>query len=200
MKKLILAAALFIGGISAANAQGYNRVAVSYDHTNLSPNKEMGDKTVGLNGFGLNYTHGFGIAENMFVEAGGNVDFLFGSKDKMKYQNINLQVPVNYVYRFNITEGVSIDPYLGVNFKLHFTEKEKYDVDGAKWADLFSKDDMGNDGTWNRFQMGWQVGVGLNYERYYLGVQFGTDFIPAFSQDKAKVNTNNIKVSLGYSF
>ncbi len=66
----------------------------------------------------------------------------------------------------------------------------------------------GKDNTWNRFQMGWQVGVGVNYERYYLGVQVGTDFIPAYSHKfeyggesvKCKVNTTNVKVSLGYTF
>ena len=83
----------------------------------------------------------------MFVETGANVDFLFGNKsfkesedgdwweDKYKFQNINIQVPVNFVYRFNLTEGVSLDPYIGLNFKLHLTEKYKNefsDSDGDK--------------------------------------------------------------------
>ncbi len=200
MKKFFMMAALLVAGFSVANAQDYNRVALSYDYTGLNYNTGGKSETMGNNGFGLNYTHGFGVANSMFVEVGGNLDFLFGSKDKMKTQFINLQVPVNYVYRFNIADGVSIDPYVGLNFKLHFTGKEKYDVAGAEWANLFDDKDMGKDETWNRFQMGWQVGVGLNYEKYYLGAQVGTDFIPAFSYEKAKVNTVNVKVSLGYTF
>lgn len=225
MKKLFIAAA-FIAATVSMNAQDYNRVALSYDYTGLGFNKEMDlfgtekAETVGQNGFGLNYAHGFGVATNMFVEVGANVDFLFGSKKfkddgyelPFKTQNINLQVPVNYVYRFNIADGVSIDPYIGLNFKLHFTEKYKFDVDDPdynKWYSVFDKKDMGDkDATWNRFQMGWQVGVGVNYERYYLGVQVGTDFIPAYSHEfkdedgnwKEKVNTTNVKVSLGYTF
>ncbi|MDE6190576.1 MAG: PorT family protein [Muribaculum sp.] len=225
MKKFIFAAALIAASVSM-NAQDYNRVALSYDYTGLNFNKEMDmfgtDKaeTLGTNGFGLNYIHGFGVANNMFVEAGANVDFLFGSRTEkyvggeytFKTQNINLQVPVNFVYRFNITEGVSIDPYVGLNFKLHFSERFK-DGDGEddKWMSVFDdgEDAMdGKDYTWNRFQMGWHVGVGVNYERYYLGVQVGTDFIPAYSHDfkyggesyKCKVNTTNVKVSLGYTF
>lgn len=233
MKKLFIAAA-FIAATVSMNAQDYNRVALSYDYTGLGFNKEMDffgtekAETIGQNGFGLNYAHGFGVATNMFVEVGANVDFLFGSRTekgngeeaKFKTQNINLQVPVNYVYRFNIADGVSIDPYVGINFKLHFTEKYKtdykdledpeYSRDG-KWISVFDKgeDAMdGKDNTWNRFQMGWQVGVGVNYERYYLGVQVGTDFIPAYSHKfeyggesvKCKVNTTNVKVSLGYTF
>ncbi len=206
-----------------AQAQDYNRVGVSYDHSNLGFNRNMdildrGSETVGDNGFALNYTHGFGVAQNMFVEVGGNIDFLFGSKsiseydEKLtyKHQNINLQVPVNYVYRFNITDGVSIDPYVGLNFKLHFANKFKLeysDEDGTEssdWISVYDKDKMGKDDTWNRFQMGWHIGVGLNYEKYYLGVQFGTDFIPAYSEtidgDKYKVNTADVKITLGYTF
>lgn len=222
MKKLIFAVALIAASVSM-NAQDYNRVALSYDYTGLSFNKEMDffdtekAETLGTNGFGLNYTHGFGVANNMFVEAGANIDFLFGSRTEkeggyewtQKTQNINLQVPVNFVYRFNITEGVSIDPYAGLNFKLHFSERMRYDDEDetGKWESVFDggEDAMwGKDNTWNRFQMGWQIGVGLNYEKYYLGVQVGTDFIPAYSHKvnnvTGKVNSTNVKVSLGYTF
>ena len=234
MKKLLIAAALLVGGASVASAEGYNRVAVSYDLSTLSFNKDASywedkSESVGLNGFGINYIHGFGVAENMFVEAGANLDFLFGSKgeketdddvywdeDKTKFQNINIQVPVNFVYRFNVAEGVSIDTYVGLNFKFHFTNKYKEEYtcsdseynESGEWINLFNDDEknMGDkDATWNRFQMGWHVGVGCNYQRYYLGVQFGTDFIPAYSHNygegyEPKVNTSNLKVSLGYTF
>lgn len=214
MKKALLAAVLFVAGAFAANAQGYNRAALSYNHDNLSYNKEMGDFGVGLNGFGLNYIHGFGVAENMFVEVGGNFNFNFGSdsesvegyKFETKYQNINLQVPVNYVYRFNVADGVSIDPYVGLNFKLHLTAKTKFEetedgeTEKSDWVSAFDEDKVGKDNTWNRFQMGWHVGAGLNYDRYYLGVQFGTDFLPIYKQDKAKINTSSLKISLGYTF
>lgn len=225
MKKFIFAAALIAASVSM-NAQDYNRVALSYDYTGLNFNKDMDmfdtekAETLGTNGFGLNYIHGFGVANNMFVETGANVDFLFGSRTEkfdegeytFKTQNINLQVPVNFVYRFNITEGVSIDPYVGLNFKLHFSERLKEgDDEDDKWMSVFDDGQGGmgsKDYTWNRFQMGWHVGVGVNYEKYYLGVQVGTDFIPAYSHDfkedgesyKCKVNTTNVKVSLGYTF
>ncbi len=233
MKKLLWAAALLVAGTSIASAEGYNRVAVSYDHTRINANKEMNlfdtdkSETVGLNGFGLNYIHGFGIAKNMFIETGANVNFLFGGKtfeesedgwwdkNQTNFQNINLQVPVNYVYRFNITNGVSLDPYVGLNFKLNLATKCKYkytssDADDNMETDWISCFDDGEDAmggkdyTWNRFQMGWHVGVGCNYDNYYLGVQVGTDFIPAYSHNfegyKPKINTLDVKVSIGYTF
>lgn len=93
-----------------------------------------------------------------------------------------------------------------------------YDPEGVKewndeqdWISVFddSEDAMGDkDATWNRFQMGWHVGVGFQYKPIYLGVQYGTDFIPAYSHkytydgesETAKINTGNLKVTLGYVF
>lgn len=225
MKKHLIAAAMLVGAL-VANAEGYNRAGVSYEHPMVNFNKEANEwndksETLGMNGFGLNYVHGFGVATNMFVEVGGNVNFSFGNKsvsyddakDETKFQNINLTVPVNYVYRISLTEEVSLDPYAGINFKLNLATKykNKYtDEDGVvedDWVNVYNDNDKnmnGKDYTWNRFQMGWQVGVGCNYNQYYVGVQFGTDFIPAYSHNfdgyKPKINTSNLKITLAYTF
>ena len=154
----------------------------------------------------------------MFVETGANVDFLFGNKsfkesedgdwweDKFKFQNINIQVPVNFVYRFNLTEGVSLDPYIGLNFKLHLTEKYKNefsDSDGDKyegdWVSVFDDGEKAMDGkdyTWNRFQMGWHAGLNFEYSRVNLGLSYGTDFVKIHKN----VGGSNFLVSLGYTF
>jgi len=235
MKKVLLAAALLVAGASVANAEGYNRVSMSYDWQHFSMNKDYtgSDKSEGrsLNGFGLNYNHGFGVAENMFVEAGLNFNFGFGTEnlsekqevngysfqEKQKMTNINMRIPVNFVYRFNLTDDFTLAPYAGINFKLNLVSKikdtldtnwDEYDNSDEKWVNLYSdsEENMGDkDATWNRFQMGWQVGVGLSYQKYYLGIEYGTDFIPAYSHDfeggyKPKVNSQALKVSLGYTF
>ena len=86
----------------------------------------------------------------------------------------------------------------------------KKDLEGD-WVSVFdsAEDAMdGDDNTWNRFQMGWHVGVGFQYKPIYLGVQYGTDFIPAYSHkytydgesETYKINTGNLKVTLGYVF
>ena len=237
MKKVLFAAAMLVAGASIANAEGYNRVALSYDWQHYSMNKEYtGDKSEGrsLNGFGINYAHGFGVAENMFIETGLNFNFGFGTEkgekasygdywfqSQQKMTNINFRIPVNFVYRINVSDDFKIAPYAGINFKLNLVSKIKDTFDGnlskseledlgyeeAKWVNLYSdsKENMGDkDYTWNRFQMGWQVGVGFEYQKYYLGVQYGTDFIPAYSHNfdgyKPKVNSQALKFSLGYTF
>lgn len=250
MKKFIMAAVLLSAGVSMAVAQNsdYNRVGISYDNTSYSFNdlmkldQEMDG--VSTNGVGINYIHGFSVSSSLpiFVETGLNLNFGFGSKNigakeeedgywmqaKYKFQNINLQVPVNFVYRFNVMDDFSIAPYVGLNFKLNLVSKDKTKFDhnfpsdafdaedmewlDGKWRNLFNSNEENMDGkdyTWNRFQMGWHIGVGFQYKPFYLGVQYGTDFIPAYKHkfeyegvpsETYKVNTGNLKITLGYCF
>lgn len=196
-------------------------------------------KSIATNGFGLNYIHGFSLSKSlpMFLEVGGNINFNFyGDSEREKgddfdyryqFQNINLQVPVNFTWRFNIVEDFTIAPYVGINFKLNlmqrgrawydFTpeddEEQKFLDESKKWTNFMSdKEDGGmysKDYTWNMFQMGWHIGVNFQYTNWVLGVQYGTDFIPAYSHTfeysdskdwKSRINTSNLKLSVGYCF
>ena len=212
----------------------YNRIALSYNNTHFGFNEYLGsDNNFNINGFGVNYIHGFNVSKRlpMFIETGVNFNFELESKKSNKQiyndwirtksttQFINMQVPVNFTYRFTITDGVYVAPYAGLNFKLNiigrykdemktsFSDSELKDlfVDPedfeGKWISVFSKRDMGsNDYTWNRFQVGWHIGAGLTYKSFYLGLQYGTDFIPIYKYKDDKINTGNLKVSLGYTF
>lgn len=236
--KRLLACGLALAATVGAWADGYNRVSVSYDNVHFGFNTEMkvlseGIESASANGFGINYTHGFGLGEKpMFIETGLSFVAAFGKTNDVvdvdyyyddfstwheKLQNMFLSVPVNYVYRFNVGEKFTIAPYAGINFKLNLIGKMKEhyeDEDGveeSEWINVYSSDEknMGDkDLTWNRFQMGWQVGVGFEYSKVYLGVQYGTDFIPAYSHKFSeggisltpKVNTGALKVSVGYTF
>lgn len=249
MKKLILAAAVVAAGAFCANAEDYNRGGITYDHTSLGLNKNMKDVLdvdgLGTNGFGINYVHGFGISNTlpMFIETGLNLNFNFGSEnvgkketegdywmqEKMSMQNINMQIPVNFVYKFALTDDITLSPYIGLNFKLNLVNKYKYKIDTnisdsdledagidkkdleGEWINTFSDSNknMGSkDWTWNRFQMGWQIGVGVNYKPFYLGLQYGTDFIPAYKhefkednyKETYKVSSGTFRLTLGYNF
>lgn len=141
-----------------------------------------------------------------------------------------MQVPVNVAWKFAAGEDFSIAPYVGLNFKVHFSSRFKNKIDTnvpndiltaagitkdeleGDWISVFDDSEdkgMGSkDETWSYFQMGWHVGVGFQYKPIYLGVQWGTDFIPAYSHkytydgksETYKVNSSNLKVSLGYVF
>ncbi|MDE6269554.1 MAG: outer membrane beta-barrel protein, partial [Muribaculaceae bacterium] len=207
MKKIIIAALLLAATATAATAQragefdlsasrgdiaDYNRVSLSYDNTSYHNNWGESDENFSLNGFGLNYIHGFKLSSSMpmYLEAGASLSYSFGTPYEDKYydekqslRNLNIQVPVNYTYHLPVADNFTIAPYAGINFKIHLLTDGRYEEDGEKsdWYSFFSKDDVGEDDTWNRFQMGWQVGVNFQYSGITLGVQYGTDFITAYS-------------------
>lgn len=244
-KAIVLAGALAVAGTSMA--EDYNRIAISYDNTSYGYNKDLKadedeDPSFSTNGVGINYIHGFSLSNTlpMYLEVGGNINFNFYSKSedfnfgekvtvKNQFQNINLQVPVNFVWKFSIIDEFSIAPYVGLNFKLNLSsrnrgyaeyesgwEDQEEEDEAKQWTNLFSDDkDKGvgsKDLTWNRFQMGWHIGVNFQYTNWNLGVQYGTDFIPAYSHTfkaddideikewKPAIHTGNLKLSIGYTF
>lgn len=237
------ASAQFTGGksgssSSSADTESYNRISLSYDNTHFGCNKHAegyfnDEDGMSLNGVGLEYTHGFSISQSlpMFIEAGIKAQFGAGSVSDdfredgykveaiEKYRMFSFSVPVNYTYKFAIGDGMSIAPFLGINFKVNalgqYRNEIKFDDDDLQdiwedtdeyedmkdWYNLYSKDDMGDkDATWNRFQMGWQIGVGFNYKAFYVGLQYGTDFIPAWKYKKYAINTGNFALKVGYNF
>lgn len=237
--KPLLIAAFSAFAISSASAEDYNRIGISYNNNHFGFNDWLKDGAfdglfdgISINGVGINYIHGFSLSQStpIFIETGINANFGVGSTDtqvmitdlyddysgkiELKAQNVNLQVPVNFVYRIAASEDVTIAPYAGLNFKFNIVTKikRKVSVDDisqeSDWYSLFSEDDMeeafGDDGTGNRFQMGWHIGVGVQYKPIYLGVSYGTDFIAAYSQKfngkSAKINTGNLTVNVGYTF
>lgn len=199
----------------------YGLFTISYDNMSYGFNKDAGgsDSNFSTNGVGLNFYRGYSVSSKipLYVEWG-----LFGSfgthsesetehgyKYTSKFRNLNFGVPVNVAYRFNPTGDIYIKPYLGINFRVNalsdvcseITEDgEKLDVEGnGDWNSVFDTED-GEDCHWKRFQMGWQIGVGFEIKALYLALQYGTDFIPAFSYESAKVNNGTFKLQLGVSF
>lgn len=163
---------------------------------------------------GANATYSFGKED--YDDLGLEEDIL-----ERKTNLFSLNIPVNLAYKFSLPNGkVSIVPYLGVNFRGNIIGKQKYNltidsnelgfsedefwkemeqkVEGFKQeVDMFDKKDTGSkDYTWKRFQMGWQIGVGLNYNQFYFSVGYGKDFTELCK--KTKVATTSI--TLGYSF
>lgn len=155
------------------------------------------------------------------AEDTGLISNIEGYEVENKITTMNLNIPVNLAYKFN-AGNVSIVPYAGINFKINILGKTKYsleDPDDLKnsyyededefWEileedyeqkqsiNMFDKKDTGDkDYTWKRFQMGWQVGVGLNYNSLYIGVGYTKDFIELCKKTKM----GYASITLGYNF
>lgn len=254
MKQIILGAALLMAGIPVAKAEGYNRISFSYDWQKYGMNKDMAifvnadpdaqKEGLNMNGFGIEYTHGFGIAKNAFIETGLGFTAGYGTKnavksleskeywfqENMKYSNYCFKIPVNIAYRIPVSDELSISPYAGLNLKINIASLVKFRYKTNIPEETITADEdivflntgsyslfderecfllMGNkDYTWNRLQAGWQIGANVNFKSFSFGVEYGMDFVPAFSQTmelygetcKAKVNTQALKVLFGYTF
>ncbi len=211
---------------TVAQIEDYNQLGISYVNEAFSYDfpKSYGDMdNIGMNGIGVKYIHGFSVSSTlpMYVETGLNFNFCFGSQDseddyddsQYKYQHAALAVPVNFAYKFNINDNVAIKPYLGLNFKYNVLGRTKYEEDDdddygyydndskSKWESLYDKKDMGGkDYVWNRFQMGWHIGAELQVNKFFFGLNYGTDFIKAYSYKKMKINSATLNVSLGLCF
>lgn len=179
---------------------GFNRITVGYDAMFL--NHDFGT----LNGVNLEYIHGFKIAKvPLFIEIG--VGISYNAKDyndeyidreryyydqeyyygdyyidfhNRKLNSLSVRIPINVSYRFNVGEKFSIQPYTGLYFKIN---PLFYEYHGCKITELdngrhsYYIDDSEN----KMFQWGWQIGVGLNLSRFYVGLLYGIDFLPRAS-------------------
>ena len=234
LKSLLVAGAMVVAG--SAMAQDYNRVGLSYNYDHYRYNKNFygndkdRDPSFSSNGGGLNYVHGFRLTRSlpMYIEVGGDINFGFKSETrtehltsiiastKYQFQNINLTVPVNFAWKFNVGKDFYITPYIGINGKFNFVTRERKGVVNGKviwedWKNILKKD-KGNgirkEDTWRIFQLGGQIGATFGWKHVSLGLQYGGDFIPAYSvivrqgefSTRYAVDITNLKVTLGYNF
>lgn len=217
------------GSTMVKDCTPYDRISLSYDYWKSS--KEMFyDDADATNGIAIDYIHGFSISKTlpMFIETGIGASFGFwgdtnddvkGVDIKYRFAHINLSIPVNFAYKFNINNDFSIHPFVGLNFKfnLYANNKVKLDFEDSDAQDyvddmsdkefedqfgrprdfsMFDKDYTGKDGQWKRFQLGWHIGVGVNYKALYVGLSYGTDFMEICK----KHSTSNFKVGVGFNF
>lgn len=129
----------------------YNRVAVAYTNTKLSEGiSSYETESLHLNGFGIEYLHGFSLSKRipLFLETGVNFNFGFrtetetayysipveneiysgSEEDKYKFQNINFNIPVNLAYKIGINEKTYCTPYVGINLRMNCMFREKLHI------------------------------------------------------------------------
>lgn len=120
---------------------------------------------------------------------------------------MNIAVPVNFIYRFDVSDKFSIAPYAGLNLKVNIIGKLK--AKGAsESASFFKKEDMPageKDFTANRFQLGMNLGVNcIINKKFSAGYRFQPDFISYQSYNKNGIDYStkitNHYFTFGYIF
>lgn len=173
---------------------GYNIVSVGYAAMFL----DQGYGT--LNGVNLQYLHGFRVTKKvpLFIEIGADISYNtksykfqeYGIKSKLSI--VSGRIPVNISYRFNIVKNFSIQPYTGCYFRINEFIDRGHVATGHVDPETI--------------QAGWQIGLGFNVSKLYLGLQYGFDFLPIgtdwdlFAKEENDINSSRFLVSIGVNF
>lgn len=218
-------------------AQDYNRVTIGYQsltpHNNTKFISIASDGT--LDGFKIGYTHGFSLASEapFYLEVGADFNYNGSSSDitvlssslkGVKYKRTNttcaITVPISMAYKFDLTNGMWIQPYAGAILKYNISGRTKHKFKNAptlKNASMnwFNKNDMSkediSDGeggilynyqggdACKRFQFGGQVGINIGYKNVNLNVAYQMH-TPLQKTHDFKITTRAFTVGVGYNF
>ncbi len=192
--------------VSNKDVEAWNGLRLSYDHVFMDVDVDGFVGMNGLNGTNLGYVHAFKLGKNvpLFIEIGAGLNFSQGVykeehyvtengyrgllKGKDKLTTIGLTIPVNLVYGVKIGKSVAFKPYTGFYLRTNFMAKEKItaqlcasngDVleEESVEVNFFNQADvMGNSNTWKRAQVGWQIGLAFDINKFNLGLGYAIDF------------------------
>ncbi len=174
---------------SDSNA-GWSKAFITYHASSL----KWGGESSGFPGFSLGWVKGMSITNNMplFVEAGAALEYRSDKEDDDLLNMMSINIPVNLVYKYDISEDMAIKPLIGIDLRLNMFGKLK---SGGESVSIFSEDDMGPM-KFGRFQAGWHLGFGFTYSQFEVGLTYGQDFNEIVEEGRIA----NTVISLGYNF
>lgn len=175
------------------NLDNYNRISLSFTSFSASKDGLLGDEAMRLPGFKFGWTGGYSVGKKLpfFVEAGAEIqyntrrgDFAWNN-DELRASTLGFVVPVNFGYKLGFKNGAYIEPYCGLHLKMNLAGKYKIirdsestekDVSASWWNEKEMKENINVDNSkgFNRFQLGWQVGLNVGYKR----VNFNLAYMP----------------------
>ena len=199
--------------VNRASKDGnYSRIQVGYNPMMVSSYYGDADDTC-LHGASVSYLYGIKLnpSRPLFLEVGGKIAYNMKKEKEdlniedntyhmdVKDEVLTLSVPVNLTYRIALGNGkVSLSPFVGITLKENLLAKETIKLNKDKETlDQFDKDDVGKDGQWKRFQVGWQTGFNLDTNSpFSIGLHYGRDI----NNICKKTTTYNWSVTLGAKF
>lgn len=173
--------------VNTVQESKYSQMYFQYNPQTL--NGENDDES-GFNGFlvGFKFGNSLSSSDPIYLEYGFNFQYTSYSKHDDDVNMGTLAVPLNLTYRWAIPNStITLAPYAGLTVKGHLWAKEEYKDSyyGKKQkTDWFDEDDMGDDNTANRLQLGWQIGVNVGFKKFHVGIGYGKDLTDFFEDEK----------------
>lgn len=172
--------AQFTGGGTAQSVNSTENENSNFSHLSLGYHS-VDIEEASLNGVNAEYTYNINVVKTipLYVEVGGGLAYTAGDDFKL----LNLNVPVNLGYKFNIADSFSIMPYTGVSMKYNIL----FELDGH---DLFDIDGV------KRFQIGWNIGARLGFKNFTIGFRYTKDMTDIVKE----CDSSALTASIGFTF
>jgi len=156
--------------------------------------------------------HGISVGFSYFIPVLGQLGFDAGVKGQYLFRNeekgsttykdnmLSATVPVNVVYDFRVTDGLAIDPFVGLYGRYNFSAKNVEETGNTRNSqNMFSKDQakfFGYD-TYDRFQFGWQAGVNFRISDM---VTIGAAYWMDLKEVGKDIDLHGFNIMLGANF
>ena len=132
--------------------------------------------------FSMGWAHIFQVEEEKpyFVELGVQAKYSHSGGDDAhqhaKYSLLTFRVPINVSYKLYLSShrDIALAPFAGVYVRATAVANEK--LGGTKTSLLDHKKANTTGAEWEWAQLGWQVGLRMWWQRYFVGVSYGRDF------------------------
>lgn len=176
---------------TTGSAETWQGLRVSYKPVTIDFDGSDEDAT----GFSADYVFSFKLSEStpLFLEAGIGYQYTGYDEDGLEITLHSLNVPLNIGYKHAFSDQISVMPFVGINLRGNLSGKATMDGYDEE-LDLFDDDDM--EDAWKRFQIGWQIGVGANFNKFYAGISYGGDLSELAEETKLKATS----VTIGFNF
>ena len=121
----------------------------------------------------------------------------------VKINQLYLELPINVQFRFNIADNTNLVIATGPYLACGVGGKTKVDGGASVGSINITGDDkidtFGNDGLdYNRFDAGWNIGLGVEFGRILVGLDTQLGFCKVM--DGNAPHNANIGITLGYKF
>lgn len=172
-------------------SDNYSRLSVSY--TSLSNIKEDG-----TSGFAAAWTKGISISKTtpLFIETGLGLNYAWDSEDDASLHWLTATVPVNLVYKYEIpNSGIKLAPFAGLYLRGNIIGEITYDDSDDNFNFFDDHEDGGLEAS--RLNFGWNIGVGVEFSKLYLGISYAGDF-NEYVEKADKIGTFSATVGLNF--
>ena len=117
---------------------------------------------------------------------------------------MSIGLPVNIGYKFQTNGNIAISPYAGLTPKVNIISQEYRDRDVSRKTINFFDDDRGG----QRFQIGCQIEVGMDINKFHVGIGYYSDILPilkleesgSYEEFEYTLKNSSIRLTVGVNF